>query len=324
MKAILIKEADHSLYIGDYEDPAVGENDILINAKATAINRADLMQREGKYPPPPGASPILGLEVAGTIERMGEKVEGWKKGDRVCALLPGGGYAAKVSIPSDMAIKIPENLSFEEASAIPEAYLTAFLNLFTISDLQQGEDVLIHAGASGVGTAAIQLAKEKQANVIVTAGSNEKLRYCEKLGADIVINYKHEDFSKIVLETTNNKGADIILDFIGASYWEQNMKAVAIDGRWILISALGGSKTNVELGKIIGKRISIVGTTLRPRTLEFKTSLVNQFKSFAMKKFENGQLLSIVDQVFNWRDAEDAHKFIEENKNIGKVVLKID
>ncbi|WP_078430877.1 NAD(P)H-quinone oxidoreductase [Alkalihalobacterium alkalinitrilicum] len=323
MKAVLVDEQTKELYLGDFEDPQCGEDELLVSVKATALNRADLLQKKGLYPPPKGESPILGLEMAGVVEKVGAKVNDWEIGDRVFALLPGGGYAEKARIPASMAMRMPDNFSFEQAAAIPEAYLTAYLKMIQLGELSEGEIVLIHAGASGVGTAAIQLAKEKGATSIVTAGSAEKLEACISLGADYTINYKEESFSERVLDITDGKGVQVILDFIGASYWDDNVKSIAVDGRWIIIAALGGYQKEINIRDILMKRIQIKGSTLRSRTIEEKVKLTQDFYNFSSDRFEDGRLVPVIDTVFDWAEAEASHKCLEDNKNIGKVILKI-
>lgn len=325
MKAVLVNETNQDLYIGEVHDPTPKEGELLVKVKATAINRADLLQRKGLYPPPPGTSSIMGLEIAGVIEGVGRSVSGWKEGDRVYALLSGGGYAEKVVIPAEMAMKIPDGMTFEKAAAVPEAFLTAFLNTVELGHLQSGEHVLIHAGASGVGTAAIQIARELGAISIVTAGSAEKLERCAYLGANYTVNYKEEDFSKMVQQVTSGIGVQLILDFVGASYWEDNMKSIGIDGIWILIGTLGGQNlANVNLGSFLQKRIQFIGSTLRSRSTSFKIELTRKFEDFSNEKFANGKLVPIIDRVYNWQDVATAHQYMAENRNIGKIVLKVE
>lgn len=322
MKAIIADERGN-LKIGTVEKPAIAPDELLIRVKATALNRADLLQKRGHYPPPPGASPILGLEMCGVVERIGSKASGWKTGDRVCALLPGGGYAQYAAIPAGMAMPVPENLSFEEGAAIPEVFLTAYLNMFDLGKLQRGQTVLIHAGASGVGTAAIQLAREAGANIIATAGSKEKLALCRSLGADTVIDYKIGPFISEVKKAAPD-GVNLILDFVGAPYWEQNIDALSLDGRLVLIGTMGGSKVKeVNLLKILFKRIQVIGTALRSQPIEKKIALTQSFASFAMQKFSVGRLKPIIDSIWDWKDVNTAHDRMEKNKNAGKIVLKV-
>jgi len=324
MKAILVEKDSTRLYIGDVDDLRPGADELLVDVKATALNRADLLQKRGLYPPPPGASEIIGLEMAGIVKEVGSNVAGWKPGDRVCALLPGGGYAQQVTIPAGMAIPIPEHLSFEEAAAIPEVFLTAYFNLFDLGNLQPGHNVLIHAGASGVGTAAIQLVREAGATSIVTAGSAEKLDACLSLGANHVINYKEGPFAPIVKELTGGKGVNIILDFIGASYFEQNIDSLAVDGKLIIIGTMGGSKVdNVNLGKILFRRLQIIGTALRSQPVEKKIKLTQSFIDFSLPRFKEDRLVPVIDSIYDWEEVNEAHARMEKNLNIGKIVLRV-
>ena len=324
MKAIVLKEhgGAEKLELGSFETPEAADDELLVKVKATALNRADIMQRQGFYPPPKGASPILGLEMAGVVEQVGANRADWKVGDRVFGLLPGGGYAEYVSIPAELAMPVPENLSFEEAAAIAEVFLTAYQCLFWLGKLQQHETVLIHAGASGVGTAAIQLVKEAGGRSIITAGSENKLAFCRELGANFAFNYKEGEFATEVLEATEQQGVDVVLDFVGASYWTQNLKALATDGRWVLIATLGGAKVEqVNLGLLLRKRIQFSATTLRARSLNYKIRLTHDFSEFALARFADGRLKPIVDSVFSWEEVSEAHRYMEANKNIGKIVL---
>lgn len=325
MKAVLIEEETSRLYIGELDDPVLGDDDLLVAVKATALNRADLLQRRGKYPPPKGTPNILGLEMSGVVERVGANVRHWKVGDRVCALLPGGGYAQKVVIPAGMAMKIPDHFTFEQAAAIPEVFLTAYLNLAVLGKVAAGEHVLIHAAASGVGTAAIQLVRAFGGVAIATAGSKQKLDVCQSLGAQHVINYKEESFAEKVLAITSGNGVQVILDPIGASYWEQNLKAIGMDGRWLLIGGMGGyilEQMNLRL--LMGKRVQLIGSTLRSRSVAEKIALTQQFVQFAADKFADGSLVPVIDRVYSWRDVMTAHAYMEQNQNIGKIVLTID
>ena len=325
MKAIFVEESTHQLFIEETPDPVMGEHDLLVAVRATALNRADLLQRIGKYPPPPGASTIIGLEMAGVVEAVGSQVQGWHVGDRVNALLPGGGYAQKVVIPAGMAMPIPENLSFEEAAAIPEVFLTAYLNLFVLGNLTGGEHALIHAAASGVGTAAIQLAREVGAVPIVTASSKVKLDVCEALGAQLAINYKEENFADRVLAFTNQRGVEVILDPIGASYWEQNVQSIGLDGRWVIIGALGGFKVEpFNFQSLLGKRTRLIFSTLRSLSEDRKLRLTEQFVQFAAQRFAEGKLKPVVDRIYNWKDAMEAQEYMKQNKNVGKIVLLVD
>lgn len=326
MRAILVpKPGDiEVLTFGEYPIPEPKESEVRIRVRAIGINRADIAQRKGKYAPVPGASPLLGLEVAGEIESLGNSVKGFRVGDRVCTLLPGGGYAEYAVTPADLLIPIPDSISFEEAAAIPEAFITAYQCLFWIGRLQKGETVCIHAGASGVGTAAIQLSKQKGARVIATVGSEEKKAVCEKLGADYVILYKQQDFAAKILEYTNQRGVELLLDFVGASYWEKNIQSLALDGRMVLISFLGGAKLSaVSLSPILLKRLQITGTTLKSRDLAYKSKLVDEFRQVVMPFFYSGKLKPVIHRVYHWHEVKEAHREMEENKNIGKIILSL-
>jgi putative PIG3 family NAD(P)H quinone oxidoreductase len=322
MKAILFDQpgGPEVLRLGNAPDPRPAEGELLVRVRATAANRADTLQRRGNYPPPEGASPILGLELAGeVVEGAGD----WQPGDRVMAVVTGGGYAELAVVPAGMAMHIPERLSFEQAAAIPEAFLTAFLNMFTLGRLQGGESVLIHAGASGVGTAAIQLARAAGARVLTTAGSDEKLMRCRELGAQVTINYKRESFSERVAEATGGRGVDLILDFVGAPYWADNLASLATEGRLALIGFLGGSRSDLDLGPLMGKRLQVFSTTLRRTPLTQKTALTKAFAAFALSRFEAGELQPVIDTTLPLEQAADAHRQMESNSTTGKIVLRI-
>ncbi len=322
MKAIVFDrpgDADVLRY-DDAPDVQAGPGELLVRVRATAVNRADILQRRGGYAPPPGASPILGLELAGEVlQGAGE----WQPGDRVMAVVTGGGYAQLAAVPPGMAIRIPDQFSFEQAAAIPEAFLTAFLNLFTLGKLQAGETALIHAGASGVGTAAIQLARAAGAQVIATAGSDAKLALCRELGASAAINYKTEPFAERVRDATGGQGANIVLDFVGAPYWDANMAALALGGRLMMIGLLGGSRGELDIGAIHGKSLTVAGTTLRRTPLQQKTALARAFSEFAIERFVRGDLRPVIDRSYPLAEAAEAHRTIEANANAGKVVLTV-
>lgn len=326
MKAIIVdKPGDAAqLKLGEYPKPICGENEILVKVKATALNRADILQREGKYPPPVGVSPILGLEMSGIVEQTGSRVFKWKAGDRVFGLLPGGGYAEYAVIHENMAMEIPANIPFEEAAAIPEAFLTAFQSLVWLGELKAGEVVLIHAGASGVGTAAIQLAREIGAKIVITA-SKEKHTICKELGTDLTIDYKTQRFEDEVLKFTNNYGADLIIDFVGGLYFKQNVECLTRDGRLVLLATLSGGKVEeFDMRQILTKRLKIMGSTLRSRSIDYQIKLTNDFKELALDKIKRGIIRPVIDEVLDWKYVEQAHRKMEENKNTGKIVLNIN
>jgi len=326
MQAVLLKAfGDVSqLYIGETATPAPGPQDVLVRVRATALNRADLLQRRGIYPPPAGESEILGLEAAGEVAEVGREVTRWNVGDRVCALLPGGGYAQYATVPEGMCMAIPENLSFEDAAAIPEVFLTAYSNLFWLGGLTAGKRVLVHAGASGVGTAAIQLIRVAGAVSFVTASSQEKLTRCEHLGCTAGWNYRDGSFLPWIKEQTQGQGVDIILDFVGAPYFTDNIQALAPDGRLIIVGTMAGAEVEkVNLGYLLARRLQVIGTALRWRPLSEKIRLTAEFADVAMPQFSTGVLKPIVDSVWNWEEVGQAHLYMEENKNIGKIVLRI-
>ncbi|MEC0273400.1 NAD(P)H-quinone oxidoreductase [Peribacillus frigoritolerans] len=325
MKAVVVKEPGgaEQLLFKDFSKPVPGKGEILIKVKASAINRTDIVSREGKsgYM----ANPILGIEVSGEVVETGEGAN-IQTGTRVMGLVNGGGYAQYALMPADRAMKIPDNLSFEEAAAIPEVFLTAYQTLFWLGELTDQETVLIHAGGSGVGTAAIQLAnKLTKAKIITTAGSKGKLDFCHSLGADICINYKEQSFDEEILKATNNQGVDVILDFIGASYWEKNLKSIKTDGRWVLIGILGGTVVEkVNLMELLLKRVQLKGTLLTPRSDEYKKELTEEFVKKAMPLFRKNEIKAIVDHVFPFEEVQRAHEHMEANKNVGKIILQVN
>lgn len=326
MKAVVFDfpgEAD-VLKLADLPVPAPGEKHIRIKVAAAGVNRADILQRRGKYPPPAGASSILGLEVSGIVESIGKGCTKWKAGDKVMGLLSGGGYAEYVVMHEDMAIPVPFNIHLGQAAAIPEAFLTAFQSLVWLAHTQARETVLIHAGASGVGTAAIQLALALDAVPIVTA-SKEKHNLCNQLGARAAIDYKVKDFVVELKNITNDKGVDVIIDFIGAPYFKKNLEILRADGRLVLLAAMGGFKVEeFNLLSILSKRVSVMGSTLRARSIDYQIKLTNDFWAFSKKPFADGALRPVIDKMLPFSEVGQAHQLIEENKTAGKIVLKID
>jgi putative PIG3 family NAD(P)H quinone oxidoreductase len=316
-------QADGSLVWQDAPAPEIAPGDVLVDVHATAVNRADLAQRAGHYPPPPGASEILGLEMAGVVSRLGAEVTDWQVGDKVCALLAGGGYAEQVAAPAEMLMSVPKGWGFSEAAAMPEVFLTAFLNLFMEAGLQAGETALIHGGASGVGTAAIQLAKTAGCRVVITAGSAEKVAFCRELDADLAVNYHAEDFAEAVRNFTEGKGVDVILDMVGADYLARNVAVAALEGRIVFIATLSGSKAELDIRQLMGKRLSLKGSTLRSRPLEEKIAIKEAF----MKRFGDGleqnRLKPVIDSVYDIREAAEAHVRMRRNENIGKLALRV-
>ena len=325
MRAILVENpGDESrLVMGEVNTPTPQKNELFVRVHATALNRADLLQRSGKYPVPPGASPILGLEMSGVVEQVGDVPSGWSVGDRVFGLLPGGGYAEYVTIPQAMAIPMPDSFSFEQAAAVPEVFLTAFQALAWLGELKTGEKVLIHAGASGVGTAAIQLAKEMGANVWVTA-SKPKHELCLALGAQGAIDYKSEDFADRIHEFTGGNGVDLIVDFLGASYLSRNIESLGLDGRLVLLALMGGARVeSLNLAKIFRKRIHIKASTLRSRSESYKMALTKAFWDECGAQMVKGVIKPVIDSVYDWAEVSQAHAHMAANKNSGKIILKI-
>ena len=321
MKAIVVDEAT-SLIWQEVPDPVCAPGEVLIEVHYTALNRADLMQRSGNYPVPAGASEILGLELSGTVLETNPP-SAWRKGDRVCALLSGGGYAEKACVPERLLMPIPEGWSLAEAAGLPEVFYTAFLNLFLEAGLKGGERVLIHGGASGVGTAAIQLAREAGCEVFATAGTAEKVARCRELGASTAINYREQDFAEAVAENTAGKGVDVILDMVGADYFERNLASLAVSGRLVFISSLSGSKVELDIRKLMAKRALLKGSTLRARPLEEKVAIKEAFVQQFWEALERGRIKPIIDTVFDIRDAEEAHASMRDNQNIGKLLLRV-
>lgn len=304
-------------------DLTVGAREVLVDVQAAAVNRADLLQRTGKYPPPPGASSVLGLDVAGRIAALGTEVTGWAIGDRVCALLPGGGYATQATVPADLLMPIPEGWSYAQAAALPEVFYTAYLNLFMEGALQPSETVLIHGGASGVGTAAIQLAHEAGCRVFATAGTDAKTAFCESLGAEQAINYRSADFFKVIHATTEKEGVDVILDMVGAAYIDRNIRLLKSQGRLVLIAFLSGARADLHLGHILRKRLRIMGSVLRSRALTEKVAIKERFMAQCWQALEAGRVRPIMDSTFPITEAEAAHKRMRQNLNIGKIVLTV-
>jgi len=325
MEAIHIQNPgkNSSLLIDEAPTPNPDATEILVKIKATAINRADLLQRTGNYPVPEGASNILGLEMSGVIEKVGSEVSKWEVGDHIFGLLPGGGYAEYCSIHEDMAMPMPKNLSFEEAAAIPETFLTAFQALDWLAVLQKQETVLIHAAGSGVGTSAIQLANHLyDAQILATAGKSHKLDTAKKLGAEYAYNYKKQNYAKEIIDAIGPDSVDVLLDFIGKPYWHRNMEVLAMDGRVVYLSFLGGHKVEeISLIPILRKRLSIMGSTLRNRSQEYKIDLTKDFASKTLSLFVDNKLAPVIDSTFDWSEAEQAHQRMQNNKNTGKIVL---
>lgn len=323
MKAIVVTTPGEPdvLALTQVPDPEFREGYVLVDVKATALNRADLLQRRGFYPAPEGESEILGLEFAGVVAAHGPNTTGPELGSRVMGLIAGGGYAERVIVHPQMLMPIHESLSFVQAGAIPEAFLTAFEALVNRGKIQAGETVLIHAAAGGVGSAAIQLAKQLGARVLATAGNPEKLARVRELGADVTIDYKQEDFAKVALESTAKQGVDVILDFVGGAYWSKHAECLAIGGRVVVIGLLGGMTAEVNLAQLLRRRYEIIGMVMRTLPLAEKIAITKAFARSFLPRFQDGTLRPIIDSVFPLAEAGKAHTRMEANLNIGKIVL---
>jgi len=303
-------------------DPAARDGELLIAVEAAGVNRPDILQRRGHYPPPPGASDIPGLEVAGTVAAIGPGVRSWQIGDRVCALVSGGGYATLCVAPAPQCLPIPAPLDFVAAAAIPEAFFTVWTNVFDRGRLSAGESALVHGGASGIGTTAIQLASARGAKVFATAGSDQKCRAIEALGAERGINYRTEDFTAVVKELTSGRGVDLILDIVGADYLARNIAALAVDGRLVEIGFMGGkSSTTIDLGDILRRRLTITGSTLRPRTVGEKGAIAEALRREVWPLLEVGRVQPVIYRTFPLDQAAAAHRLMESSEHIGKIVL---
>ncbi|OMO76564.1 Alcohol dehydrogenase superfamily, zinc-type [Corchorus capsularis] len=323
MKAIVITKpgGPEVLQLQEVDDPEVKDNEVLIKVEATALNRADTLQRKGSYPPPKGASPYLGLECSGTIQAIGKDVSRWKVGDQVCALLSGGGYAEKVAVPAGQVLPIPPGVSLKDAGGLPEVACTVWSTVFMMSHLSAGETFLVHGGSSGIGTFAIQIAKAKGAKVFVTAGSEEKLASCKNLGADVCINYKTEDFVARVKEETGGQGVDVILDCVGAAYLQRNLDSLNFDGRLCIIGMQSGAVTEIKLNTLLPKRLTVQGAALRPRSPENKAMVVNEVEKNVWPEIAAGTVKPITYKAFPLSEAAEAHRLMESSEHIGKILL---
>ncbi|MGV9874464.1 NAD(P)H-quinone oxidoreductase [Streptomyces cellulosae] len=323
MHAITIPEpgGPEALVWDEVPDPVVGEGEVLVDVAATAVNRADILQRQGFYDPPPGTPPYPGLECSGRVAQVGPGVSGWAVGDEVCALLSGGGYAEKVAVPAGQLLPVPEGVAVDRAAALPEVVCTVWSNVFMIAHLRPGETFLVHGGSSGIGTMAIQLAKAVGAKVAVTAGTKEKLERCAELGADILINYREQDFVAELREATDGKGADVILDNMGAKYLDRNVQALAVNGRLVIIGMQGGVKGELNIGALLAKRAAITATTLRARPVEEKAAIVAAVREHVWPLVAAGHVRPVIDREIPMPDAAEAHRIVEDSSHIGKVLL---
>lgn len=302
-------------------DPVPGEGEVLVEVTASAVNRADVLQRQGRYDPPPGTSPYPGLECAGRIIELGPNTSGWSIGDEVCALLSGGGYAERVTVPTGQLLPVPAGVDLVTAAALPEVSCTVWSNVFMIARLRPGETLLVHGGGSGIGTMAVQLGKAVGARVAVTAGSPEKLAKCRELGADILVDYREQDFVEELKASTDGKGADVILDIMGAKYLDRNVRALAVNGRLAVIGLQGGAKGELNLGALLAKRGSVTATSLRSRPLGEKAAIVAAVREHVWPLLADGRLRPVVDRTLPLANAADAHRVLEASEHIGKLVL---
>jgi NADPH:quinone reductase len=302
-------------------DPEPGEGEVLIKVVAAGVNRPDVMQRRGRYPPPPGASDIPGLEVAGTIVGVGNGVRDWHEGDKVCALLAGGGYATMAVAPARQCLPVPKGVSVVNAAAIPETFFTVWTNVFERGRLQSGETALFHGGSSGIGTTAIQLASARGARVFATAGSDQKCRACEQLGAERAVNYRTEDFGEMIARLTDGRGVDLILDMVGGDYVARNLAALAVDGCLVQIGLMSGDAAPVDFRRILSRRLTVTGSTLRPRSVEEKGKIADALRREIWPLLEEGRVKPVVYKTFPLNQAAAAHRLMESSEHIGKILL---
>ena len=325
MKAVVITEpgGPEVLALQDVPDPVAGPGQVVLAVAASAVNRADIMQRTGHYPPPPGAPAWPGLEASGTVVEVGEGVEGWAVGDEACALLAGGGYAEKVAVEAGQLLPVPAGISLVDAAALPEVTCTVWSNVFMLAGLRPSETLLVHGGSSGIGTMAIQLARQVGATVAVTAGTAEKLAACEALGATVLVNYREQDFVEAVRDATGGRGADVVLDNMGAKYLGRNVDVLATSGRLVVIGLQGGTKAELDLGKLLGKRAAVLATTLRARPAAEKASIVASVREHVWPLLADGVVRPVVHDRVPLSDAAQAHRIVEASGHIGKVLLTV-
>jgi putative PIG3 family NAD(P)H quinone oxidoreductase len=325
MRAVVCEGAGgvEVLKVAEIEDPTPAADEVVIDVVAAGVNRADLLQREGHYPPPPGAPGTLGLEVSGTISAVGADVEGWSVGDECCALLAGGGYAEKVAVPAPQVMPVPEGVDLISAAALPEVVATVWSNVFMTAHLKDGETLLVHGGSSGIGTMAIQLGVAHGARVLCTVGSTDKMEFCTRLGADVAINYKEAEWASVVKEATGKAGADVILDIMGAKYLQDNVKSIAFDGRLVVIGMQGGTQGELDLGRLMSRRGSITGTGLRVRSVEDKGRILAEVVGHVWPLFTAKKVRPIVYATFPLEEVARAHQTLEQSSHIGKVLLTL-
>jgi len=323
MRAITIREpgGPDVLELCEVPDPSPAPGEVVVEVAATGVNRADLMQREGHYAPPPGASPYPGLECSGTVADVGDGVDGWSVGDEVCALLAGGGYAERVRVPAGQLLPRPQGVDLIDAAGLPEVTCTVWSNVFMTAGLRPGEVLLVHGGSSGIGTMAIQLGREAGARVAVTAGSEDKLRRCEELGAEVLVNYREQDFVEVVREATEGHGADVVLDNMGAKYLGRNVQVLAPNGRVVTIGLQGGRRGELDLGALLAKRAAVIATSLRARPASEKATIVAAVREHVWPLLEAGRVRPVIHARLPLAEAAAGHRLLEESGHVGKVLL---
>jgi putative PIG3 family NAD(P)H quinone oxidoreductase len=325
MRAVVCEGAGgvEVLTIGEIADPTPAVDEVVIDVVAAGVNRADLLQRQGHYPPPPGAPGTIGLEVSGTIAAVGAEVEGWSVGDECCALLAGGGYAEKVVVPAPQVMPVPEGVDLVSAAALPEVVATVWSNVFMTAHLKEGETLLVHGGSSGIGTMAIQLGVAHGARVLCTVGSKDKMDFCHRLGAEVAINYKEAEWASVVNEATGKQGADVILDIMGAKYLQDNVKTLAYDGRLVVIGMQGGTKGELDLGRLMSRRGSVTGTGLRVRSVAEKGQILAEVVGHVWPLVAAKKVRPVIQRTYPLEAVAQAHQALEQSNHIGKILLTI-
>jgi putative PIG3 family NAD(P)H quinone oxidoreductase len=323
MRAVVVTEpgGPEVLAWQEVPDPEAGPGEVLVEVAAAGVNRADLLQRQGHYDPPPGASPYLGMEVSGRIVALGDGVQGWAVGAVACALISGGGYAELVAVPAAQLLPVPDGVDLVEAAALPEVTCTVWSNVFMLAGLRPGETLLVHGGSSGIGTMAIQLGRAMDARVAVTAGTAEKLEHCRRLGAEILVNYRDQDFVEVVRAATDGHGADVVLDNMGASYLARNLAVLAPNGRLAVIGLQGGTKAELDLGKMLATRVAVLAGSLRARPPEEKAAIVASTREHVWPLLAEGKVRPVVDRVLPMAQAAEAHRVLDASSHVGKVLL---
>ncbi|MEP9362819.1 NAD(P)H-quinone oxidoreductase [Nocardioides sp. CN2-186] len=325
MRAVIAAEpgGPEVLSVGELPDPEPGPGEVVLDVAAAGLNRADLLQRQGFYPPPPGASEVIGMECSGTVAALGEGVTGWSVGDQVCALLAGGGYASKVAVPAGQLMPIPEGIDLVKAAALPEVACTVWSNVFMVAGLKPQETLLVHGGAGGIGSFAIQLAHQLGARVITTAGTAEKLAACAALGADVTINYRDQDFVEVAREATDGHGVDVILDNMGAKYLDRNIDALGLEGRLVIIGMQGGTKAELDINKLLRKRAAVIATALRSRSVEGKSAICASVVEHVWPLVAEGLVQPVVNGVLPLDRVAEAHALMESGEHTGKILLAV-